>query len=373
MGVGTHKLELSSIVDGVESRLSQPLLVTFSSSALTASVPALAADGRSRGVSGLVCTTATAGAVCYDVETIADGLDQVTALSATPNGELLFVEGGSRLRVYSAGVLIPEAALTPRDAGSRLTGLAVDSQFSESRAVFVSWTEPAGDGGQRMNVSRYRLLANSLGEGATIVGGFPMEGNSLAPLTVDRQGLLYVALPAEAVAMRDGAPPSLFGGAVLRVDRRGLTPAANASHSPVISYGYSQPAYLAVEPVSGRLWLGGKNTERPVSSAEMSQRGNASWPVSPLPATLPESSGPGLAETTLAFAKTGDPGIALITIDDRLYVTTPTVDGRLVSATELSWKSGLPSAVTADAEGSWYVAVVTEQGTSAIIRLRPRR
>jgi hypothetical protein len=117
----------------------------------------------------------------------------VTALAAA--GELIFVvEGNARIRVIADDVLRDEPSLA-LDAGARVTGIAVPPDFGQTRTVFIAWTQPSRSGGETLNITRYRELLGTLGEGATIVTGLPVSSGLAAPIAIDDQGLIYVALP----------------------------------------------------------------------------------------------------------------------------------------------------------------------------------
>jgi hypothetical protein len=125
--------------------------------------------------------------------------------------------------------------------------------------VFVASAKPGRDTALELTITRYRELAGSLGEGARIVTGLPFQADALAPLSIDGDGLLYVALPAP-VSSRASAPRDRSaGGAILRFKNDGTVPPGNWRGSPVIARGYAQPTGLAIDTVSERLWLAGQD------------------------------------------------------------------------------------------------------------------
>ena len=374
MTAGRHVLVLTSVFNGIESSQSEPLVVIVSVSTQTARLTAVG-TAQSSSTSSQVCTAAT-NRECFDIKTIASGLDRVSGLASAADGRLLVVEGGTRFRVIAEGRLLDEPALELHDARSRIVGLAVDPRSSDSRTVFVAWTEPTSAGGVVLNVTRYLALGNSLGEGATIVSGLPFSDDSLAPLAVDGEGLLYVALPDKAVTNRTGAQEAPFGGAVLRVDRDGLVPNANGRTSPVLSYGYAQPSGLAIDPTYGRVWLAGtSDPAQSLASVGLLAREGQSWPLRPVVVDTSAIVGVRVAErmgSALAFAGKEDAGAALLIANDRIFRVSSTREGRFVALGELTLTQGAPLAVASISMGSWYVAVLTDQGTS-ILRLDRRR
>src|SRR5262245_63378005 len=111
-----------------------------------------------------------------------------------------------------------------------------------------------------MGITRYREVAGTLGESATIVSGLSFREDAIAPMAVDREGYLYVALPAPAdTAGLNSDAIAEQTGRVLRFTRDGLVPPTNRGASPVIAEGYATPRGLAVDAQQGRLWLAGDN------------------------------------------------------------------------------------------------------------------
>ena len=374
MSAGMHVLELTSTREGVESPKSPRLYVTLSTAAQApASMAPVSTSAREPSTNGsAICTSGSALGECFDVQTIASGLGSVEVLASTPDRRLLISEGSGRLLAVADRVLLPDPVLILPDPRSRVVGLAVDPRFAESRTVFVAWTEPARDDGILLNVTRYRAIGNTLGDAATIAGGFPFAADSLAPLAVDREGLLYIALPRGAVASVGGALPAAFGGAVLRVDRDGLTPIANRRPSPVLSYGYAEPTLLAVDGTHRRIWLGGNfAANEPVSSFDL--RDGQAWPILPARADLSPFTHASPDATALAFDPMEGSTSALLSVNNQLFLTRSTSDARLAAVEELPFPLGVPIALASAPNGSWYVAVRSDRGTTDILLLQRRQ
>jgi glucose/arabinose dehydrogenase len=216
---------------------------------------------------------------CHPTQVVAVVPGRALHLSPTPDGRLLFVEAGRRVRVFGTGGLIELPALEVGRSADRIVGLAVDHAFEQTRSVFVAWTRRVTSGEETLSVTRYRELQGVLAQGATIVTGLPLRAGAEAPLVVDGSGLVYVALPSNGNDPRPGT------GLVLRYTRDGLTPSQNLRASPVMAYGFSRPTGLAYEESLGRIWLSGESTgwgggvaALPVSRPS----GNyGAWPLSP--------------------------------------------------------------------------------------------
>ena len=195
MSAGRHVLELSSILSGVESARSDPLTVTVNGLTIEVETDVVsdAEPGSGSPQSNIVCLGEPGD--CYVARVIAAGLREATAVTALPDGRVLFIEDGSRVRVIADDALLPDPALTLPEPDARLLSLAIDSSSPGTTSVYVAWTMMAADGRPLVNVTRYREVADTLGEGATIVTELPFVRGAAAPIAVDRLGLLYVALP----------------------------------------------------------------------------------------------------------------------------------------------------------------------------------
>jgi hypothetical protein len=296
---GRHSLQLVAIAGSQESAPSSPLLVMASSlsadEAATeleqSSMPALSGDNAS-------CLTA--GGECYDAQPIATGLGSVSALLSTPDGQVLFIEDQRHVRVVGDRGLAAEPALSIDDR-SRLVGLAIPSDFERTRLVFVAWAEMIDGGRDRINVTRYREVSGTLGEGATIITGLEIPSGRAAPIAIDDQGLLYLALPT-AGGIESGAP-------VLRFGPDGTVPATNPLFSPVIgSGGFENPSGLVWDPAGRQMWLSDRDARSrfPILTLPVSKDGRIGASLSPAvgnPSVEPDDAPVSLALTRSTQAR----------------------------------------------------------------------
>jgi glucose/arabinose dehydrogenase len=270
------------LVNGFESSRSEPLAVSVSSLALLgdASLPAPTPSDANDSTSGPICVNRVSGE-CYDRRLLGSVAERVTGIAAA--GDLIFiVEGESRVRVVANDVLLEEPSLT-LDAGARITGVAIPPDFDRTRTVFLAWTEPLASGGETLNITRYRELLGTLGEAATIVTGLPVAAGHGAPIALDDQGLIYVALPESEPA--SGSSAAAWSRSILRFDSEGNVPAANPTSSPVIAHGYAMPVSLEWNSGARELWLSGNDPRWPsqVSVLRVDVDRRAAWPAVPSP------------------------------------------------------------------------------------------
>jgi hypothetical protein len=371
MSSGRHVLELTSVLNGVESPRSGPLTVQFTPGQTT-TPPAPRANPAPAGKATATASCAPTRGECYSVRVLAADLKDPTDLTPTPDGRLFFVEGGKYVRVIDDGILLPDAALAlSSDTSSRIVGLAADTAFDRTHTFFVAWAEATFTGATHLNITRYREVNNSFGEGAQIVTGLEIPADAAVPLSVDAGGLLYVALPG-GLESRSAPEQTPFGGAVLRFDRDGLTPRANPTGSPIVSNGYTQPTALAIDVVTGRVWLGGTPAARPSIASFIIPRDIESAPIQPtlVDTSALERSQPQMPGPALAFDRTN--ASAALAVDSKLYKADRTPSGQLALLERLSPDQGVPLAVASAFDGTWYLAVRSDWGVGRVLALQPK-
>lgn len=373
MSAGRHVLELSSILSGVESMRSDPLTVTVNG--LTTQVEhdevSDAAPGAGAPQSNIVCLDDPED--CYVARVVAAGLGEATAVTALPDGRVLFIEDGSRVRVIADDTLLPVPALTLPEPDARLLSLAVDSSSPGTTSVFVAWTVLGADGRPLVNVTRYREVADTLGEGATIVTGLPFLRGAAAPIAVDRLGLLYVALPATGLQDTTDPRPGAGSGVILRFTRDGLVPAINWRGLPVIAAGYGQPSSIAVDREHDRMWLAGSDPgwASPVSMLTIAYHAefaaNHAEPVAT--STLEPGRGPVLA----LLEREQTSGASLLVAAGGRLLSGPLNPARTIDGLQPS--AAVPSSpfdfVASAPHGKWYTVKKAQESGVSLISLTP--
>jgi hypothetical protein len=241
-------------------------------------------------------------------------------------------------------------------------GLAVDVSFLSSRSVFVAWTSDSADG-VTLNVTRYRELDNVLAEGATIVTGLPFQDGLRAPLAVDGDGLLYVAVPSTT-----STPAS-----ILRFTRDGFTPRSNPAISPRIADGFARPSDLAIDPATKRIWMSGEDPGRPYSVATSASADALMNRITPEPVLgrVAANEAPMLA---LVRRWAQDPTASLLVArgSELLHgdITAPGAGGGLRRLPFAS--DALILSVAEGPAGSWYVLTGVEGETQSLLQLTVR-
>jgi hypothetical protein len=363
MSTGRHTLQLTSVLVGIESARSAPLTINYGAT-LVAESPALSLSNDASAEAGTVpsfCVSDSASQTCDRLRPVATALHAASSLTAIPDGRLLLVERDSLVRIVADGRLLPEAALALQSPSSQIVGLAVDARFATSRSVFVAWTSGSRNGVE-LNVTRYRELQNTLGEGAVIVAGLPFQAGLRAPLAVDGDGLLYVALPTTPRAP----------AAMLRFTRDGLVPSSNPRLSPVIASGFARPSDLEIDVITGRVWTSGSDLARPYTVVAFASIDEFLKQVDPEPVLgrISANDAPTLA---VLRRSAQDPAPSLLIA----------LGGRL-SRGEITARAGPPNlrplpiepevpilSVAEGPAGSWYVLTGAEGGAQSLFQLSP--
>jgi Glucose / Sorbosone dehydrogenase len=380
---GRRVLELTSVLNGLESVRSEPLTITILATATTQFLPnestrSERSDGdpaSSSEHSAIVCIADSRE--CFNAQAVASGVRHPQWLSPTADGRQLFVEDGKAVRTIEDGILVAEPALVSPGTNGRIVGIAVDRSSNSGGAVFVAWTDLAADG-PRLNITRYRELQNVLGEGATIVSGLPFPDDAVAPMAVDSTGLLYLAMPAaDAARLRASDRIASDTGAILRFTRDGQVPAGNARMSPMVAEGYSRPTAMAIESASNRVWLAGDQPYWSSSLATFPVPMGASgpWPHRPQPAL--RMSGDGVRRQTpasLSVVRGPDTSEWLVLgSEGQLSRGTVTRNGGLEAMERLHFDPVMNAhSVAQGALDSWYVVTGADTASATILRLTRR-
>ena len=364
MPSGQRALELTSVLDGVESDRSPRLLVTVAAGATTGVL-----SPEQLSLAGSTICPNEARTNCYGVQVIASDLGAITALSSLPDGRVMFIESGQQVRIVARDADGGAIAL-PAEGTRQLTGLAIDTQFEKSRAVFVAWTELLR-GVPVVNVTRYRELGNVLGEGATIVTGLPVILDSPTPLAVDDDGLLYVAMPAERSA--SGARFLGDSGSVMRFDRDGRVPPSNQNASPIVAEGYRTPLALAIDRSTRTVWLTGRDDQQlgEIAAFGIPALSRGTWPSQPS-AVQAQLNGQTQVES-IAIDQTDSArsaGVRLVVATGGQLRSVLFERGAVRQTSDLRLGNAyLADAVATDRDGSVYVGAVSPGGAISLLKL----
>jgi hypothetical protein len=302
---------------------------------------------------------ASAGGECQTTRVRADGLGPVRGLAALPDGRVLFVENARQVRVIEPGGLVATPSLGIDEGDAEFTELVVDPSFASTSFVFVGRTEPGQNGHQDFLVVRYRLVGDTLGQGAIIVGNLSFRGDHAPRFTVDDAGRIYVAMPRAADAGAD-----LYGGRVLRFAADGSVPEDHPGSSPILAE--SLPVPLDLDWDGRAVWIVGLDERSHAAMGRvLLDAGDQEWPRR-LSATSLESP-PGLEVSALEMA--GRQGV-LIDTTQRLHRVLRFDLESVPQVEAMTWSAnGLPLDVAIGPHGSIFLVVRMATGAFAVVEV----
>ena len=222
----------------------------------------------------------------WTIETVADGLDHPWALEFLPGGDMLVTERPGRLRSVTAEGKVSDPiagvpAVDDRNQGG-LLDVAIAPDFSTTRTIFLSFSEPHDDGTNNTAVARARLneAGDALQDVEVIFSQYPAvksTGHYGSRIVFDDADTIWVTMgDRQGPPVRRNAqdPTNLIGG-IARVNTDGSVPddnpfADHAENAPELwSYGHRNLQAAVSHPETGQLWTvehgprGGDELNRP--------------------------------------------------------------------------------------------------------------
>jgi glucose/arabinose dehydrogenase len=223
---------------------------------------------------------------------VAAGLEHPWGLAFLPDGRMLVTERPGRLRIVGPdGAVGPALAGVPKVEAVNQGGLldvALDPGFARNGLVYLSYTEPRGEGVNGTTVARGRLDGTALVDVQVIFRQQPAVAGGHhfgSRLVFARDGRLFITL-GDRGSQRDRAQTlDSHIGKVVRIEPDGGVPKDNpfvgkAGALPEIwSYGHRNIQGAALNPVTGELWTdehgprGGDEINRTLAGR------NYGWPL----------------------------------------------------------------------------------------------
>ncbi|MBA4097180.1 MAG: hypothetical protein C0484_10495 [Rhodospirillum sp.] len=240
------------------------------------------------GASALAAESSQFGSI--SVVTVADGLEQPWGLAFLPDGRMLVTEKEGRLRLVA-----PDGALSEPLGGvpevydngqGGLLDVALDPDFAANQLVYISFSEPGGEGGGTA-VARGKLGADRLDDVAVIWRQQPKldSGHHFGSrLVFLKDGTLIVTLGDRN---RRQYIPDMKAqiGKLVRINRDGSIPkdnpfVGNPDYSPdIYSLGHRNAQGATMHPDTGALWTV-EHGARGGDEINIPQPGkNYGWPV----------------------------------------------------------------------------------------------
>lgn len=228
--------------------------------------------------------------VTFQIETLAEDLENPWGLAFLPDGRMLVTERPGRLRIVAAdGTLSPPVEGVPRVFARGQGGLldvALDPAFGENGLVYLSYAEPGPSGGGTA-VARARLDGNRLKDLKVIFQQMPKRNAGQhfgSRLVFARDGTLYITTGDRG--SRDQAQDlGVHLGKLIRINSDGSVPEDNPfvgtddARREIWSYGHRNMQGAALHPDTGEIWTiehgarGGDELNAPQAGK------NYGWPV----------------------------------------------------------------------------------------------
>jgi glucose/arabinose dehydrogenase len=196
------------------------------------------------------------------VQTVATGLKAPSAIVAAPDGRVFIAGRDGKILVWQNGKILSSPALVLSDAAQTsdvgLIDMSLDPAFGSNGLVFVAYTARDQRGGFVHRVIRLRDANSVFGQALTILEERALFTPVHPPrIRVAADHTVYITLPAD-----DQPTAASYGsylGKLLRINQDGTTPQSNQPPSPVISSAQAVVGGFDWQPVTGRLWLTGRD------------------------------------------------------------------------------------------------------------------
>jgi aldose sugar dehydrogenase len=264
-------------------------LVLITAAAGFAAASLLAASGAvARDDNALVATQKAR----VQLAVVTTGLEHPWGLAFLPDGRALVTERPGRLRIVDrngkAGE--PLAGVPAVDALGQggLLDVALDPEFARNQRIYLSYSEPRGDGKNGTSVARAKLGDKGLEDVTVIFRQQPaMAGRHHfgSRLVFGRDGNLFVTLGDRNSGRDKVQQLDNHIGKVVRIDRAGKAPADNpylkqsGALPEIWSTGHRNIQGAALDPGTGELWT---NEHGPKGGDELNRTlggRNYGWPL----------------------------------------------------------------------------------------------
>ena len=201
--------------------------------------------------------------------TVAQGLQNPWGLAFLPDGRMLVTERAGQLRIVERdGRLGEPLAGLPRievRGQGGLLDVVLDPRFAENRFVYLSYSEPAAEGGigNGTAVARARLDGTRLVELQVIFSQKPKVSSTAhfgSRLVFARDGRLFITLGDRFSRRDDAQKLDNHLGKIVRIEPDGRVPDDNPLRGQpgalpeIWSYGHRNVQGAALHPQTGELW-----------------------------------------------------------------------------------------------------------------------
>lgn len=203
------------------------------------------------------------------VNTIAEGLENLWSLAFLPDGRMLVTERPGRLRIVDAKGKVgePLRGLPAIDAQGQggLLDVVLAPDFATSQRIYFSYAEPGDKKGNSTAVSYATLKEDRLENVTRVFSQQPKiesSGHFGSRLVWAPDGTLFITLGERYSAKDDAQTLDTHHGKVVRINADGSVPADNpfvktkGALPEIWSYGHRNVQGAAIHPLTKELWTG---------------------------------------------------------------------------------------------------------------------
>jgi glucose/arabinose dehydrogenase len=232
----------------------------------------------------------------HKVVTFASGLVHPWGMAFLPDGRVVVTERPGRVRIAGKDGKLsdPVRGVPAVVAGGQggLLDVALDPNFASNRLVYLSYSEPRGDGLNATSVARGRLVtdgsAPQLDDVKVIFRQMPAASGSAhfgSRLAFARDGNLFITTGDRYHGKAKAQDLGTHFGKVIRIRPDGGVPPDNpfankaGAQPETWSYGHRNPQSAAIHPDTGKLWTV-EHAARGGDEINVPEAGkNYGWPV----------------------------------------------------------------------------------------------
>lgn len=227
----------------------------------------------------------------FQIDTVADGLENPWSLAFLPDGRILVTERAGRLRIIDNGTLLPQAVSgVPQPYVNSQAGLfevLPAPDFADSNMIYLSLAEGTADANS-LQVVRGRLQGTALTEVEEIFRAQPLRATPVhygARMLWLPDGTLLIGYGDGFDYREDAQRLSNHIGSVFRLNADGSAPQDNPFYDrpgagpDIFSYGHRNVQGIAYDPVDDRIW---QHEHGPRGGDELNilhSGGNYGWPI----------------------------------------------------------------------------------------------
>jgi glucose/arabinose dehydrogenase len=204
----------------------------------------------------------------FRLETVAEGVAQPWGLDFLPDGRILVTEKRGQLRVVDKGQVVAEpvtgvpAVLANGQGG--LLDVAVHPDYARNGWIYLSFSDPGGDGSAMTKVVRGKLKGNAFVDVQDIFKA-PGELYRTGPnhfgsrFVFDRKGHIFFSI-GDRFQHKDAQDLARPNGKIHRINEDGSIPKDNPfvgkppALPSIYTYGHRNPQGLTWNAQTGTLW-----------------------------------------------------------------------------------------------------------------------